>query len=83
MKKLKSLPPKNNGGSFAGTPSVQVNWDAVLDGNPWLATSGTDFHCPVRTFASRVYQAAKRKKKRVTVRITDKTVAFQAHVNSK
>lgn len=78
MKKLKTLPPKSNGGSFAHHPAVQVDWDVYLDGLPWLATKGTDFHCTVRTFASRVYQAAKRKHKRVVVRIHDNTVAFQS-----
>lgn len=77
MKKLQVLPPKNVGGVFTGKPAVHVNWDDFLNDEPWLATKGIDFHCTIRTFASRVYQAAKRKNKRVIVRITETAVAFQ------
>ena len=80
MKKLAVLPPKNNGGTFSGGITIAVDWDHVLNGSAWLATHGTDFTCTVRTFASRIYQAAKRKNKRVSVRIINNTVAFQAHI---
>lgn len=77
MKAIKQLPPKNNGGTYQGGTVPEVDWDKVTNGQPWLATKGQDFNCATRTFASRLYQAARRHKMQVAVRLLDNSVAFQ------
>ena len=77
MKTLKQLPPKNNGGTYQGGNVPEVDWDKATNGNVWLATKGQDFTCATRTFASRLYQAAKRHRTKVTVRLLPNSVAFQ------
>lgn len=78
MKRIAALPPKNTGGTFTGGTRTPVDWDKCLDGTPWQAERHKDFTCTTRTFASRVYQAAKKRNKRVSVRFLPNAVAFQS-----
>jgi hypothetical protein len=77
MKRLQQLPPKNNGGTYKGGAVPEVDWDKLVKGGVWLAHRGTDFNCATRTFASRLYQAARRHRMTVAVRLLDNAVAFQ------
>ena len=47
---------------------TKYDWESWLDGSAWKLTRGIDFSCDVSAFRAVAYAAAKRCRKKITVR---------------